>query len=539
MPTLEETLSDISTEVSQTAADVAAIGVATETKAGLLKVSGNSNPDNDSVPTVQFFKDRNIIGASGEAAGGLPQAQLDQIAALPTEAALAALAALPVAQISALPAEQVLTALSALPASLSGLEGRIIAVNSAGNGYEVVVAPSGGGGDPIPVDIVVDHFTGDGSTTAFTLSQSPANSNALEISVGGMSIDPAIYNVSGTTLTFNDAPPVTDTNAIVVRHLGTVAAVADGSIVTIKIANGAITLPKMANGTPGKFLKYNDSTGVIEEGDPVVGTVGDNSITTQKIVNKNVTLAKLADGTPGKIIGFNSSTGVAEEQSIIVPDNSIVTNKLFNKAVTIGKMADGTPGKILKYNNSTGVIEEADIATGTALVLLQEQTANNSASITFGSTHITSAYKKYIIDLIDVNTVADGGYMQFVISEDNGASYKGGSDYHSGGMSINTSGTTITGYAQANVAKVDINHQGIGNATGESLNATITMFNPAGTTKHKNFIMEITNQNSSGDTCRYTANASYKGTVNAINNIKIYPSAGNILSGTFKLYGVL
>lgn len=466
MPTLEETLSNIASEVSQISSDLSEIGNATAIKAGLVNISDNNTPDDNSVPTVAFLKERNILGESGEAAGGLPQAQLEQVAALP--------------------AAEILNALAALPANLSALAGRIIAVNSAGNGYEIIVAPSGsGGGNTLPVSIVINRFTGNGTTTQFTLSQSPANSNALDISISGISIDPAIYSVSGAILTFTDAPPVTETNGIVVRHLGTVAALADGSI----------TLPKIANGTPGKYLKFNATTGVIEETD-IVATVADNSIGTAKLVNKNVTLAKIADGTPGKF---------------------------------------------LKFNSSTGVIEETDIVTTTnALILLQTQIATGGASsITFGSTHLTSTYKKYIIDLIDVVTSADGGYIEFVVSEDNGATYKGGSDYNSGGMSITTGGTTITGYAQANVGKVDINHQGIGNALGESLNATITMFNPAGTTKHKSFFMDITNQNSNGDTCRYAGNASYKGTVNAINNIKIYTNSGQPIFGTFKLYGIL
>lgn len=215
--------------------------------------------------------------------------------------------------------------------------------------------------------------------------------------------------------------------------------------------------------------------------------------------------------------------------------------KVNNNLLNAGNAADqlvklDAQGKLPALDASQLVNFPAGLGGG--LVLLQTQVASNSASVTFGSIYLTSAYKKYIIDLIDVVTSADGGYIQFVVSEDNGASYRGGSDYNSGGMSINTGGTSITGYAQPNVAKVDINHQGIGNATGESLNATITMFNPAGTTKHKSFFMDITNQNSNGDTCRYTANASYKGTVNAINNIQIYPSAGTIQSGTFKLYGV-
>lgn len=215
-----------------------------------------------------------------------------------------------------------------------------------------------------------------------------------------------------------------------------------------------------------------------------------------------------------------------------------VNNNLLNAGNAAGQLVKlDTLGKLPALDASQLLNLPAGVVEGH--VLLQTQVATgSSSSVTFGSTYLTATYKKYIIDLIDVVTAVDGGYIEFVVSEDNGATYKGGSDYNSGGMSITTSGTTITGYAQPNVAKVDINHQGIGNALGESLNATITMFNPAGTTKHKSFFMDITNRNSNGDTCRYAGNASYKGTVNAINNIKIYTNSGQPIFGTFKLYGV-
>ena len=284
MPTIEDTLSDLSAEIAQLAGDVTAIGSASTTKSGLIKLSDDASPDDNSVPTVAFFKNRNILGSGGEAGAGLPQTQIDKI--------------------NSLPPEEILAALSALPASLSGLAGRVIAVNSTGNGYELVVAPSGGGGGA--VTIVVDNFTGDGVTTSFILSQSAASPESLAITVSGITIDPAIYNVSGTSLTFNDAPPVTNTDAILVRHLA--------AEITIGVpGDNTVTLAKIANGTPGKSLKYNSTTGVIEETDIIVP---DNSVSTVKIINKNVTLAKMADGTPGKILKFNDTTGVIEEVDV-------------------------------------------------------------------------------------------------------------------------------------------------------------------------------------------------------------------------------
>ena len=65
------------------------------------------------------------------------------------------------------------------------------------------------------------QFTGNGSTTNFTLSQSVGNTNEIEVFVGNVRQDPhSAYTVSGgTTLSFTAAPP-TGTNNIYVVYIG-------------------------------------------------------------------------------------------------------------------------------------------------------------------------------------------------------------------------------------------------------------------------------------------------------------------------------
>jgi hypothetical protein len=66
---------------------------------------------------------------------------------------------------------------------------------------------------------VKDSFSGDGSTTAFTLSV-PSTTNDLRVVVENVIQDPTVaYSVSGTTLTFTSAPP-TGTNNIYAVNLG-------------------------------------------------------------------------------------------------------------------------------------------------------------------------------------------------------------------------------------------------------------------------------------------------------------------------------
>lgn len=67
------------------------------------------------------------------------------------------------------------------------------------------------------VTIVKDTFTGDGSTVAYTASQSIANEQDVIVHVGNVHQNPGVaYTVSGTTITFTSPPP--DTHTIIVQH---------------------------------------------------------------------------------------------------------------------------------------------------------------------------------------------------------------------------------------------------------------------------------------------------------------------------------
>lgn len=115
-------------------------------------------------------------------------------------------------------------------------------------------------GNPIvSTDFPKDTFSGNGSTTAFTLSVAPASVNAVMVIVSGVTQDPSTYTISGTTLTFSAAPP-SGTSNISVRHLGvagipntpsaaSVSSSALNNLTTLPVSGGyTATLPS-ATGT--------------------------------------------------------------------------------------------------------------------------------------------------------------------------------------------------------------------------------------------------------------------------------------------------
>jgi hypothetical protein len=75
------------------------------------------------------------------------------------------------------------------------------------------------GAQPTTGSFPFDQFSGNGSTTAFTLTYAPASTTSIIVAVSGVVQNPSTYSVSSTTLTFTGAPP-SGTNNISVLYLG-------------------------------------------------------------------------------------------------------------------------------------------------------------------------------------------------------------------------------------------------------------------------------------------------------------------------------
>jgi hypothetical protein len=85
----------------------------------------------------------------------------------------------------------------------------------------------------------VNSFTGDGTTTSFTLSLPPASANTVVVTVNGITQSPVTnYSTNNTSLVFTSAP----SNASVIRAvqqamIGTSIVPIDGSVTTSKLGS--------------------------------------------------------------------------------------------------------------------------------------------------------------------------------------------------------------------------------------------------------------------------------------------------------------
>ena len=89
----------------------------------------------------------------------------------------------------------------------------------------------------------IDEFNGNGSTTAFTLTQVPSASNSANFIVFVDNVfqrygSSYAYTVNGTTLTFTSAPPSGTNNIQVIQlsQANTLNTVADGAITQAKLS---------------------------------------------------------------------------------------------------------------------------------------------------------------------------------------------------------------------------------------------------------------------------------------------------------------
>jgi hypothetical protein len=110
--------------------------------------------------------------------------------------------------------------------------------------------------------LVGKRFSGDGSTTAFTLDVAPSSTLDIEVFVGNVRQDPnSAYTLSGTTLTFTGAPP-SGTNNIYVVHqaksVGTIGipddTISARTLVTLDNSNDHVLIEDATDGELKKAL---------------------------------------------------------------------------------------------------------------------------------------------------------------------------------------------------------------------------------------------------------------------------------------------
>jgi hypothetical protein len=212
-------------------------------------------------------------------------------------------------------------------------------------------------------------------------------------------------------------------------------------------------------------------------------------------------------------------------------------NNIINESsdtITIGASGD-------TISIPTGAtITNSGTATGFgSITKLQTQTASSSSTITFTSTYLTTTYKKYYLDYTNIVVSSDGGNISATVSADNGSNYTTSGYYYWRIISNSgTSNNTIASGGATNNSSLMMlgTGTGMGTAADESGSGRMTIFDP-NSADSKLFISEGLHIGDNGALVQQNIYQGLK-TSTTINNIKISPNTGTIVSGIFTLYGV-
>ena len=195
--------------------------------------------------------------------------------------------------------------------------------------------------------------------------------------------------------------------------------------------------------------------------------------------------------------------------------------------------------KAIKFNSNNNGLETGDV--GGSLVLISEQTASSSATVSFTS-GIDSTYKEYIFKFISCHPATDNVDFLVNFSADGGSNYNvtktttffAAYENESGGSG------TLT-YADANDLAQSTDFQmlndGVGNGNDETCVGTLHLFDPSNTTFVKHF-MATSHRYYYSDYAIVDYMAGYCNTTSAVNAVQFKFQSGNIDAGTIKMYGV-
>jgi len=296
---------------------------------------------------------------------------------------------------------------------------------------------------------VVDQFSGNGSTTAFTMSVAPAGVTNVLVAVSGVLQDPSTYGVVGNTITFSAAPP-SGTGNISCRYLGvpasgvTTTAYRTVTEFTATASQTTFTPPSYNVGFINVYLNgvlLGSADYTATNGTTVVLAVGasaGNLLTVESFLISSV--ANAISNSAGSVSNSNLATGavtsdkIASSVTLTTPTLTTPTvagNGLINQSwTTAGRPASPTTGAQgfnttlnvpENYNSTNGWVQGGMYLTGSANIASGSPQAYIDIANCFNST-----FQNYVVKLQIYNGASTSGEVLCMAYESTGASLSGG-----------------------------------------------------------------------------------------------------------------
>jgi hypothetical protein len=236
------------------------------------------------------------------------------------------------------------------------------------------------------------RFSGDASTTAFTLDIAPSSVFDIEVFVENVRQDPnSAYSLNGTTLTFTGAPPSGTNNIYVVHQAKAVGTInpPTGSVTNDTLASGSFS-----NITGTGTLTSFTSTGIDDNASSTALTIASDGRNTVDSTNEKALIIHHSDGSTVNM-GFQNNAGNASfigfssSDFTVAPAGTERTRITSSGELQVGSIASNGTGhgvEIADINSQRGqILIETTLTSAVGMIYFVNGNGSVGSIVTDGS----------------------------------------------------------------------------------------------------------------------------------------------------------
>ena len=259
------------------------------------------------------------------------------------------------------------------------------------------------------------QFSGTGSATAFTMRHPVSQAEHVAVYVNNVRQDPHMaYTVSGTTLTFTEAPSNATNNIYVVYLGGAINTTELPTDVSLGVKGGIINAPsifKHGEIQTGAYFPAANTVALVQGGKEILRAnnsllelkISGTTVATINSTGLNIAGSVFDDGTALlSSVSANTQLGSGVVTQHAIASGNVVTSTINNGAVTAAKIA---AGNVVTAAINDAAVTGAKIADNT-ISAVKMTSAFINANTDFASALVDASNIK--ADAINPQHIADG-----------------------------------------------------------------------------------------------------------------------------------